>query len=123
MEHYDAAIVNGRIFDAVNDGTLGPYDQCRRIVARLEDPVLLTAVNRSLCDRVLQLGLVRMAVEAARHGDHELLGRLMDLGYLNERTMDAVVEAVSALQDAAMTGYLLEAKRRRFGASALDFEL
>ena len=123
MEHYDAAIVNGSSFDAANDGTLGPYDQCRRIVARLEDPVLLTAVNRSLCDRVLQLGLVRMAVEAARHGDHELLGRLMDLGYLNERTMDAVVEAVSALQDAAMTGYLLEAKRRRFGASALDFEL
>lgn len=123
MEHYDAAIVNGSSLDAATGSDFGAYDQCRSIVERLEDPVLLTTVNRSLCERVLQLGLVRMAVDAARHGDCGLIGRLMDLGYLDAGAIDGVIDAVGALQDASMTGYLLEAKRRRFGAVALDFEL
>ena len=48
---------------------------------------------------------------------------LLDLGFLNEGNLYAVIEKVGAVQDAAMTGYLLEAKRQRFGGGGLDFDL
>ena len=52
-----------------------------------------------------------------------MTARLVELGYLNRETLLPVIDAVGALQDAAMTGYLLEIKRRLFQHSAVDFDL
>ena len=44
-------------------------------------------------------------------------------GVLTAENLERVVEAVGTLQDAAMTGYLLEMKRVRFSQRTFDFDL
>lgn len=123
FEHYDNAIINGSSFDAESDRGLRTYDQAVRIAERLLDPVFLTPVNRSMCDRALRCGIGEICVDVARHDDRKTFDVLMDLGYLNADNVRAVIERVAALQDAAMTGYLLEARRLRFEQAAPDFDL
>ena len=48
---------------------------------------------------------------------------MLDLGYLTKDNIDIVVERASDVRDAAMTGYLLEVKRRFFGSQLMDFDL
>lgn len=123
FEHYDNAIINGSSFDAQSDRGLRAYDQAVRIVERLLDPVFLTPVNRSMCDRALRCGIEDICVDVARHDDRRTLDALLDLGYLNADNIYGVIERVAALQDAAMTGHLLEARRLRFEQGATDFDL
>ena len=47
----------------------------------------------------------------------------IDPALLNAENVASVIDAVNRLQDAAMTGYLLEMKRIRFGRAAVDFDL
>ena len=63
-----------------------------------------------------------MCVAAARHDDRESVDALVELGYLNREKLLPVIDAVGALRDAAMTGYLLELQRALAGRG-LDFEL
>lgn len=123
LAHYDSAIINASSFDAENGGGLDAYEQCVRIVERLRDPVLLSAANRSMCDRVLKSGIGGFVVQAAKHDDRKTIDALLDLGYLDADNLDAAIERLSSLRDAAVTGHLLEAKRRRFGRSLRDFDL
>ncbi|HIS40225.1 MAG TPA: leucine-rich repeat protein [Candidatus Aphodovivens avistercoris] len=123
FEHYDSAIVNASSFDPEHVARLDLYEQSVRLVARLKDPMFLTPVNRSLCERVLTLNIGDVCAEAAKHDDRRLLDDLMDGGYVNEDNIGAMIERVGAVQDASMTGYLLEAKRLRFGREAFDFDL
>lgn len=124
MEHYDSAIANASSFDAVlNRGGLSLYDQARRIIARLQDPIFLTPVNRQLLERIVRQQLAEVCVAMAKHDDRAGLDALADLGFLTAENLGAVIDRVGAVQDAAMTGYLLEMRRRRFGGAALDFDL
>ncbi len=123
FEHYDNAVINRSGFDVRNAGGLDLYEQATRIVARLRDPLLLTPVNRSMYDRILKNNVERMCVAAARHDDRKLINHMFDLGYLNQDNLYRVIDRISALQDAAMMGYLLEAKRLRFGQDVFDFDI
>lgn len=123
FEHYDTAIINASSFDALNVERLGVYDQATRLVERLKDPVFLTDVNRAMCERVLSTGIGDICVEAAKHDDRRLIDDLLDLGFVNDGNINEVIDRVGAVQDASMTGYLLEAKRERFGREAIDFNL
>ena len=124
MEHYDNAIANVSNFDAVLNGRgLSLYDQAVRIIERLGDPVFLTDVNRQLLERIIRQQLGDVCAAIAKHDDRASLDALADLGFLNADNMNEVIERVSAVRDAAMTGYLLEMRRCRFGCAALDFEL
>ena len=67
--------------------------------------------------------IVEICVDIARNDDRYLIDRLLDFGYINEDNLEEIIAAVNRLQDAAMTGYLLEAKRLRFDQSAFDFDL
>ena len=49
--------------------------------------------------------------------------RLLKLGFLNEDNISNAIELVSKAGDVAMTGFLLEMKKRHFGKKALDFDL
>lgn len=123
FEHYDTAIINASSFDALNAERLAVYDQATRLVERLKDPVFLTEVNRAMCERVLRTGIGDICVEAAKHDDRRLIDDLMNLGFVDDGNINEVIDRVGAVQDASMTGYLLEAKRERFGREALDFDL
>lgn len=124
FKHYDNAIVNRSGFDAAEEGVqLGAYEQGRLIVERLRDPVYLTATNRGMMDSTLRGHLSEICIDVARHDDKGVIDGLLDLGYINSDTINGVIDAVGAVQDASITNYLLEQKRRRFGAATIDFDL
>lgn len=122
-EHYDNTVVAGNNYDAKADGRLGEYEQCKLIVARLKEPVYLNAYNKSMMERILRSNLRSVCVDIARHDDRGAIDDLLELGFITQDSIDDVIESVSAVQDAAMTGHLLEMKRRFFEQDAFDFEL
>lgn len=123
FEHYDSVIIQGGSYDAKTDGGMSVYEQSTRILERLRDPVFLTPVNRSMCERMMELNVEEICVSLARHDDRAALDGLLELGFVNEGNIDRVIERVGVVQDAAMTGYLLEVKRQRFGRRSMDFDL
>ena len=125
MGHYDAAVVNANSFDAESSRGMELYEQAARILARLKKPVYLSDANRSMCDQVLERGIGPICVEAARHDDRGMIDDLVDAGYLNAGNIVAIIERVGSVQDASITGYLLEVQRERFGTRRAfdDFEL
>lgn len=123
MKHFDNCLANAHDYTARKGDGVTAYEQARLIVERFKDPILLTGVNRSLFERTLREHAVEICVDTARHDDRALMGALADFGYLNADNIETVIVAVSGLQDAAMSGYLLELKRTRFGRAAFDFDL
>lgn len=123
MAQYDNCIANAHDYRGLGRDSIGIYEQAKRIIARLDDPILLTNVNRSLFDRLMKEHVKEMCVDIARHDDRFAVDALIAHGYLNENNLEEVIQAVSRLQDAAMTAYLLEVKRRRFNRRLFDFDL
>ena len=124
MVQYDNSVASAHDYNSPrNKDSISIYEQVSKIVARLDDPILLTKTNRNLFERVLRWHIVEICVEIARNDDRYLVDRLIDLGYISEDNLEEIITAVNRLQDAAMTGYLLEVKRRRFNQSAFDFDL
>ena len=124
MAQYDNCIACARDYHApANSDNASAYEQVKLILDRLNDSVLLTDVNRRRYHDLLERNIEEICVDIARHDDRRALADLADLGYLNEENLEDVTIAVARLQDAAMTGYLLEMKRLRFGKRAFDFDL
>lgn len=123
FEHYDNAIINASSFDALSESGLGVHEQAVRLIERLEDPVFMGTVNQDMAQRVLRNGLCGVCLEMARHDDRDSLRRLADLGILSAENIDEAISAVQHVQDASVTGYLLEMKRMRFGRQAFDLSL
>lgn len=76
-----------------------------------------------MCERILAKGIEQICVEAAKHDDRTSIDKLVELGYLNKENILKVVDRVSAVQDASMTGYILEISRRWTVMDEMDFEL
>lgn len=123
FEHYDNAIVNASSFDAERNEGLSVYEQATRLLDRLLDPVFLTSPNRSMCDHVLKTNIKAICIQVAKHDDRRTIDKLLDLGYLNGENINYIIDSIAVVQDAAMTGYLLEAKRLRFKEDSIDFDL
>ena len=122
-EHYDNSIINASSFDIMSEEALGVYDRAVRLIARLEDPVYMSPVSQDMARRILREGIEGICLEMARHDDRISLAKLADLQILTADNIDLAVEAAQRTLDAAMTGYLLELKRERFGTPSFDFSL
>lgn len=120
FEHYDNAVVNGSSFDAESSKRLSLYDQALRVTERMRDPVFMTPVNRALAENFLRGKIEHICVAAAKRDDRRIIDSLLDLGFLNADNIVGVIERAGALQDAAMTNYLLDQRRCRFGSGGLD---
>ena len=124
MAQYDSCIAGSRDYHAPGDSAnASAYEQVKLICGRLQDSVLLTEANAKRYRTLIADNIEEICVDIARHDDRETIGMLTDLGLLTSGNIDAVTEAVNRLQDASMTGYLLELKRLRFGHSRNDYEL
>ena len=124
MAQYDNCIANAHDYNSPrNTDSIPIYDQVNRIVERLDDPIMLTAVNRSMFDRLLKSYIKEICVDIARHDDRMLVNKLVELGYINDANIESIISAVRSLQDAAMTGHLLEVRRRHFERVAFDYDL
>ena len=120
FEHYDNAITNGSSFDAATERGLPLYEQATRLIRRLQDPVFLKPVNAQMCERFLRDNAEAICVELARHDDRAALDSMLDLGFLHEGNIFAVIDRIGAVQDASLTNYLLEARRMRFQQTVFD---
>ncbi len=120
---YDSAVLNSQSFDAKANGGISLYDQATRIIGRLLDPVYMSESSKTMYESILRNSIEEICVAVARHDDRESLESLLELGFLNENNLLGVIDKVGLLQDAAMTGYLLEVKRQLFKRDALDFDL
>ncbi len=123
IAHYDVCIVNMHDYDALNAEPVDLYGQATRIIKRLSDPFFLGTNPRNLYVQIIRENLSDMCVAIARHDDRNSIDALVELGFLDEHTIFDVIEDVARLQDAAMTGYLLEIKRMLSGQSQRDFDL
>lgn len=121
--HYDNCVANAHSYHVPSDDDISAYEQVRLILDRFKDPIMLVRVNRAMFELLIREHLVEMCVDIARHDDRASVDDLCDFGFLNRDNLEDVIVAVGRLQDAAMTGYLLELKRRRFGRAAFDFDL
>lgn len=124
IAQYDNSIASAHDYSSPhNPDSISVYEQTSKMIARLDDPIMLTNTNRNLFERVFSWHIVEICVDIARNDDRHLIDRLLDFGYINGDNLEEIITAVNKLQDAAMTGYLLEVKRRRFNRSAFDFDL
>lgn len=124
FKSYDSSIGNGSSFDSVyGEEGLSLYDQAVRIIERLTDPVYMNGSSKLMLESFIKKDLVNICVAIARKDDRLSIDGLFDLGFLNEETLLPVIDRVGSLQDAAMTGYLLEVKRRLFKQDVIDFDL
>lgn len=123
MAQYDNCIANAHDYRGNDRDSISIYDQVTRVIERLRDPVLLTNVNRKNFKRLFDEHLEEICVDIARHDDRQAIDALLEFGYLNENNLEGIINAVGRLQDAAMTAYLLEVKRRQFGERTFDFDL
>ena len=127
LKHYDDAIIymsdfgNGVMREGA--GSHAQYVQAKSIIERMQDPVLMSDRARRLFVRTIRGNIADICVAVARHDDRDAIDALLDLGFLDEESLLAAIEEVGELKDAAMTGYLLEVKRMRFGGSSVDFDL
>lgn len=123
LVHYDNAILNPNDFDTTTENGLSRYEQAKLLLRRLADPLFMDKVCHDLACRILRTEVEEICVDTARSDDRETFDLLFDAGFVNQDNIDRIIDRVGVLQDAAMTGYLLEAKRRRFGGAAFDFSL
>lgn len=120
----DASLLTAHSYVASHDSEhTSAYEQARLVLERLDDPVLLSAGNRNAMEQLLREHVEDICVDAALHDDRRVFESLLNRGFVNADNLDAVIERVTALRDAATSAYLLEAKRQRFSASPFDFDL
>lgn len=124
MAQYDNCIASARDYRAPGKSdNASAYEQVKLIIGRLSDSILLTDAGEQRYRALVAGNIEEICVDIARHDDRGAIKDLADLELLTADNLDAVVAAVNRLQDAAMTGYLLELKRLRFGNHAVDFDL
>ena len=99
------------------------YGQAKLALDRLSDPVLMSNTSKIMLTQIITDNLEDICAACARHDDRDAIDNLLDLGLLTKDNLLPVIDKVGKLQDAAMTGYLLEIKRRFFNSSAIDFDL
>lgn len=120
---YDLTITNAAKFDNKSGDDLALYDQVRLLVERLEDPIFLRPVHQDTIDKMFTFNIVEICKAVARHDDRTTIDKLLEMGYLNKENIYDVTDAVAELQDAAMTGHMLQIIRDRFGMDAKRFEV
>lgn len=124
VEQRDICLANAHDYNAPRKpGNISAYEQARFILDRLDDPVMLTNGTRDMMQRLLRNHVQEICVDVALHDDRDVFDKLIERGYVNADNLDAIIERVTTLRDAASSAYLLEAKRERFGGRTYDYDL
>ena len=121
-KYYDTVVCNSAGFGKDNGG-LKLHEQVERMLRRLEDPVYITSGLHSTLVSYLHNNILDVCEALAKADDRRSIDCLIDLGYITCENLTACIDRIGTVKDAAMTGYLLEVKRRRFGRVSMDFEL
>ena len=124
VKQLDLCLANARDYNAPNKpGNISAYEQTRLILDRLADPVMLANGVRETMQRLLRNHIEDICVDVALHDDRAVFDELIERGFVNAANLDAIIDRVTKLRDAASSAYLLEAKRERFGSRTYDYDL
>lgn len=123
FEKYDIVILSPASLSNEGDQGMGLHEQALRIIARLKEPIFMSAVSKRLAHSFITRHLKDICIVLARHDDRGSLDDLIDLGFISSENVNEVIDALVGLQDAAITGHLLEAKRTRFTREATRFDI
>lgn len=125
FEHYDIGISTRGGYGRAVIGGMSVYEQTLRMLERLKDPVHMTRSNKAKFDSTLSVNIENICAELAKHDDRGAIDDLLELGYLTEENLVNVIARVSNIQDATITNYLLEIRRRYFdhGFDEADYDL
>ena len=123
-EQLDICLANARDYNKPrSSANISAYEQVRFILGRLDDPVMLTRASRDMMERLLRNHIEDICVDVALHDDRAVFDELIERGFVNTGNLDAIIDRVTSLRDAASSAYLLEAKRERFGGRTYDYGL
>ena len=109
--------------DSIIPTLLDRFERCSLALFRLENPIYLSDETSEMYQRIVANSLEESIKIFAKKNYTEGYDRLLKLGFLNEDNISNAIELVSKAGDVAMTGFLLEMKKRHFGKKALDFDL
>ncbi len=99
------------------------FGRAQRMLDRLSCPQFLSDSARENFTKALTDGLGGTCALFARRGYLTGLDQLVELGFINRDNFPGVIDRVSAVNDASVTGYLLALKQKHFGGHHLDFSL
>lgn len=99
------------------------HERSRMILERLAHPLFLDGVVRERCEQSIRRNLTEICRQFAARNYRKGFDLLVDLGFVGADNIVRIVDEVNRAGDVAMTGYLLELKRLRFGARTVDFDL
>lgn len=123
-EQLDLCLANAHNYNSPDDpNCTSAYEHARLVLKRFDDPIMLSAANREGLEKLLRDNIVDVCVDVVLHDDRYVLDSLIERGFVNADNLDAIIEKVASLRDAANSAYLLEAKRRRFSRKAFDYEI
>ncbi len=99
------------------------FGRAQRMLDRLSCPQFLSDSARKNFTESLTRYLAGTCVTFAQRGYLTGFNQLVELGFIGADNFADIIERVNVLSDAAVTGYLLTLKQRRFGGRRLDFSL
>ncbi len=99
------------------------FERAKRMTGRLLDPFLLDRLYREQFTSYLIQNCDAVCQRFARNRHTRGFDDLASLGILHKENIERSVEAVADVGDVAMTGYILDLKRRRFGGRRTDLRL
>lgn len=99
------------------------HERSRMILERLARPLFLDPVVRERCEQSIHRNLTEICRQFAARNYRKGFDLLVGLGFVDADNIVRIVDEVNRAGDVAMTGYLLELKRLRFGTRAVDFDL
>lgn len=123
FEKYDIVILSAASLSNEGDQGMSLHEQALRIIARLKEPIFMSAVSKRLAHSFIARHLKDICIALARHDDRGSLGDLIDLGCISSENINEVIDALVVLQDVSITGYLLEAKRTRVKDETMNFSI
>lgn len=88
---------------------------------RLEHPLFLADAHRAAMARRLEDQVFEIVAECARCGDVATVGKLVDVGIVNEENIASCIDAANKISDIALSSFLLQIRRERFGQATFDF--
>lgn len=110
-------------YDETVAGLTDPLERARCMVARLADPVHLTAQSRAAFADTVAAALESICVHFGLRGYTEGFDHLRSAGMLDAGNISDIIATLSRAGDVPSVGYLLNMKRTFFGKAAWDYAL
>ena len=118
FEDYDTWVMHYWLLNKRNSGTVA-----RMILARLDQPVHLSAKARREFDNAMRTMLFNVFRYYTRNRDFSGFERLERHGYIDADSLERMLQDTQTRGETEATGYLLEMKNRSFGIRDEDFSL